>query len=173
MTVAWERKWPAVRRSFPGDIHPAGHGWGSSGAHTYRISECAKISRDKPFVQNSSILRSKEAGLSDRSEQPGLLTSLAHGTKLYSGSSLVKETRRDKSRCKTLGTFAKQTAAGSFSCAGRPKHPTDKLQVVLMQETCPGQRVLLWSMSDSFYLFSPTHSRELSLFSSNWSWCQT
>lgn len=85
-------------RSFLGDIHPAGHGWGSSGAHAYRISECAKISKDKTFVQKSSLLRSKEAGVSDRYEQSGLLASLAHGTKLHSGSSLVKETRRDKSR---------------------------------------------------------------------------
>lgn len=93
-----ERKRAAVMRGFPGDIHPAGHSWGSSGAHTYRISGCAKISKDKTFAQNSSILRSKEAGFGDTSEQPGLLTSMAHGSELQSGSSLVKEKKRDKSR---------------------------------------------------------------------------
>lgn len=59
------------------------------------VPRSAKI---KTFAQNSSILRSKEAGFCDTSEQPGLLTSMAHGSELQSGSSLVKENKRDKSR---------------------------------------------------------------------------
>lgn len=136
---------------------------GSSGAYTCRISEGAKISKDKNLWTESH----HSQGQGGRAEwqisaQPLLLISLVHGTQMILRDGPVKETRRDKKKRQVKVTAEKlwillQNRLKQLSQL--PEHPIDQLPVVLMQESHSCQRAPPWCMSDSFYLFGPTHSR--------------